>query len=318
MAAHLPQDAPFRFLDLPFDVREHVYLALLALQDPTPVDPKLQLRHTIPAVHDHSEPFIHAIPAHPTPTTSGLLLTSRQIHSEVVCVVERRSRRASHSPSYTLDVLASGSSIYPTWISYPAPRKYLSRVHVVFRMDEWVGRPSPLGFGNDSAITLLEGLVQLLSEFLVYGPTFVPTLTSSSDRALSPMALNEVSIEFIRQRSAGTKSFNMSRLLDSIDPNEGCVRTYTHEEELEGASDGLDDALLDVDGTLTRFAESGLLWGRVKKFSFKFEEWSKEWDVVECEPEEVRKVTEEMAEIGWKSMANIMDHISGADMVPSA
>lgn len=315
MAAHTPQASPFRFLDLPFDVREHVYYALLALQDPAPPDPKLQPRYGIPAVDKRNDPFIYALLAHPQPTIADILLTNRQIYSELVAVVERRSRPSSHGIWYTLDIFASDTFIYPTWVAFPAPRRYLSHVNIVFRTDGWSGRPSLHGFGDDKTFSLVESLVQLLSEFLVYGPSFIPVKSCDFRLTRKPVVLNDLSIEFVREVPVGRSRFSMARLLDSDDPNVGCMQSHTV-EGLDGY-DELNHAMMDVDGILSRFAESGLLWGRVKKFRFKFEGWSKEWEVVEREPEEMRKVAEEMAEIGWKSMADMIEDTSKKEVSTS-
>lgn len=314
MATPTPQADRFRFLDLPFDVRESVYFTLLALHDPAPSDPKVQPRYGIPAVSSRNEPFIYALLAHPQPRISNLLLANHQIHAELISVVERCSRPSSGGISYTLDIFASETSIYPTWVAFPAPLRYLSHIDIIFRMDCWTGRPSPLGFGNDKAFSLLESLVQLLSEFLVYGPSFIPVKPFNFRLAQSPRALDDLSIEFVREIPVGESRFSTTRLLGSAELNVECKQSHA----MEGVDrhDGLDHAIADVDGILSRFAESGLLWGRVKKFKFKFEDWEKKWVVVEREPEEVRKVAEEMAEIGWESMANLMEETSMMDMFP--
>lgn len=274
------QDTPFRFLHLPFDIREHIYIAFLSLGDlfKVPEDPTPERRRPVMRNNGTSTPIVYALLTPPTPSTTHLLLANQQLYSELSSIIETRRSTLT----YTLDILATGHSIYPTWISFPAPRRYISRVSVNYRADRW-GEPVPRREPMYSAgLNLIAGLLQILSGFLNYGPTFHPANLEHSLPVQPSIVLDELVVGYVRE---------------GPDRSRGPLGSAVWVEPQGGPEDDDGKALVEqIDDNIGL----GLLHGRVRKVKVMCEEWVKHWEVPDDWDEElVRDMEKGMSHLGW-------------------
>lgn len=274
-------DTPFRFLNLPFDIREHIYIIFLSLEGPltVPEDTCHENRRSV-MQKGTSTPIVYALPTPPIPSTAHLLLASRLLYSEFSSVIETRRSTLT----YTLDVLATGHFIYPTWISFPAPRQYLSRVFVNYRVDRW-GEPAPRWQMVDSAgLNLVAGLLQMLSGFLNFGPTFHPANSENPLPVQPPIILDELVLGYVRE---------------GPDRGRGPLGSAAWVDPKGDPEDDEGKALVQqIDENIGL----GLLYGRVKKVRVMCEDWAKDWEVPNDWDEELVKDMEKSLalHLGWR------------------
>lgn len=275
------QDTPFRFFDLPFDVREHIYILFLSLRYPLTVPEDLRPGKRYPVMRQNgtSTPIIYALPIYPTPPTTHLLLANWQLHSELSSIIETHRLTLT----CTLDILATGHYIYPTWIFFPAPRRYVSRVFVNYRAERW-GEPVPRWQMMDSGgLNLLAGLLRMLSGFLNYGHTFhLP----SSEHPLSiqpPIVLDELFVGFVREGPDRSKGPLGSA--EWVDPK-------GEPEDDDGKA-----LVKQIDENIGL----GLLYGRLKKVKVMCQDWAKDWEVPnDWDQELVRDMEKSVSlHLGW-------------------
>lgn len=281
MSNSFHQDTPFRFLYLPFDIREHIYIAFLSLGDSSrvPEDPTPERRRPVMRNNGTSTPVVYALLTSPTPSTTHLLLANRQLYSEFSSTIETRRSTLT----YTLDILATGHSIYPTWISFPAPRRYISRVFVNYRADRW-GEPVPRRQPMHSAgLNLIAGLLQILSGFLNYGPTFHPANLEHPLPVQPSIVLHELVVGYVRE---------------GPDRSRGPLGSVTWVEPKGSPEDDDGKTLVEQ---IDDHINMGLLHGRVKKVKVMCEEWAKYWEVPDdWDAELVRDMEKDFSHLGWR------------------
>lgn len=271
--------ASFSFLEFPFDIRERIYKALLHSSAGHPDDHDLDRLLATTGTGYFTPPII------PPTTTINLLLTNRQLHSELLSTIDTCSR--AHEIPYTLHLFASDGRLYPTWIFLPTPPRYISRVHVCFQMDPngetW--KQNFWGDGGPGALT--RGLLNLLSEFLVYGPSLRPHDPSNPKPIHPHIVLDELIVELMRQ-----------------DPESRFPTLEASSMLRQGRKTREEGHVFELVMVLTRLARSGQLCGRVKKVGLMVEDVVKEWDVREVSKENRLKTASRWAPYGWQSMAS--------------
>lgn len=277
------------FLDLPLDIREHIYKALLHLIDePDPKDHEPRSRISIPGGPPFTVPLIFPYPTLPTSIPINLLLTNHQLHSELLSIIESRSR--AHANTYSLELISSGIRLYPTWTYLPAPPQYTSRVHVYFRMttlSDEIGNHRWWGNGGPAASS--RALLQILSEFLVYGPALRPLYPAHPTAIQPPITLDEITVEFVRHN-----------------PGLSSPRLDVSPFERDAARTPEEDDIFELMDAMATLADSGQLWGRVKKVKLLVADSSREWLVPEVSMEEMVRTAHEWSPYGWQSMAKMI------------
>lgn len=283
---------PLRFLDFPFDIREQIYIALVTeTRNHSPIGRNREAQAQ-PAPSPRYSPIIRVTRPLPSTPTLNFLLTNRQIRSELTSTIESIARNQK-GIKYTLDLTVSGGYLYTTWISLPASLRFLSHVHVYFNIEPnsdpdahpWWEEGEPSGF--------TQSLIQLFSDFLVYGPSFRPSDPYKPEPLQPRMMLNDLTIEFVRVNpNVEPVSFDFRRLL--------WLAHYG-----EHGSDGWNMGNLFY--WLHRVGISGQLNGRVKTLRFAVGDATEEWIVDEHPTDRMLDIAEHWARYGWKSMADAIE-----------
>lgn len=176
-----PRTTPFRFLQLPREIRDQVYEDTLDMPAQRPPSIRKILNNN-PIIGLEANPPIHPRTSterssqglmysyhgrNNTPPIScaGLLGSNHQISDEVCEILMRRNRTTEGGVQYKLYLMACHKSLLPAWLSLPAPLKYLRTLHVDMQLStrrsfQWVG----------SVGTLAELSLQLLLRFFRCGP----------------------------------------------------------------------------------------------------------------------------------------------------
>src|SRR5450432_2841268 len=114
------------FLNLPREIRNQIYFFLIQLEldPPSPRDESILQIYRVKEKPLQSELDIYYEDL-PLPLQYlNLSFTNSQIRSEVREAV-RAVRDAGHL-TYKLDLMVDGTSVYPTWLSIPAPSKNIA------------------------------------------------------------------------------------------------------------------------------------------------------------------------------------------------
>ena len=156
------------FLRLPREIRDQVYEDILdssALPPPSIrkiVDKNPVIRHegTPGLIYNY-----HGRNKTPPISCAGLLGSNHQISEEMGEVLMRRNKKTEEGVQYKLFLMACHNSLLPSWLSLPAPLKYLRTLQVDLQLSnnrnfQWVG----------SVGTLAELSLQLLLRFFRCGP----------------------------------------------------------------------------------------------------------------------------------------------------
>lgn len=160
---------PFRFVDLPREIRDRVYSLVLALRVAPPPDanelgPKMSASND--RVHDKGISYEKKAIVF---SASSLLLCNRQIATEMHEEISRQSENVL----WHLDcgITSRVGMLRLTWLALPVPPRYLRRIKVDLRVlvdkrIRWNGDGGP---GPP-----VQDLLRLLGTFVAYGPGFCP------------------------------------------------------------------------------------------------------------------------------------------------
>lgn len=163
---------PIGFLQLPREIRDHIYEAILDSAGQGQQPPKMRtIVAKNPVICEKGYPqgiiyHYHGKNSTPSISCAGLLGSNHQISDEMVEIIMRRNKTTKEGGvQYKLHLVACRKSLLPTWLSLPAPLKYLRRLHVDLQLStqeefEWVGS---IGY-------LAELSLQLLLRFFRSGP----------------------------------------------------------------------------------------------------------------------------------------------------
>ncbi|KAL8691408.1 MAG: hypothetical protein Q9218_003361 [Villophora microphyllina] len=156
-----------RFLQLPRELRDPIYEAVLDLETTTPdlVTPGIE-RHPLTSRKGGSILVLDDLPA----TSSGSLMRCcRQVRIELSESILHKSA-SSQGLTSKLDLTVNGSGqILPIWNAIPAPISNIKSVYVNFHVHnreklDWIGDGGPAHF--------TQALLHLLGCFFAYGPSF--------------------------------------------------------------------------------------------------------------------------------------------------
>lgn len=160
---------PIGFLQLPREIRDHIYEAILDSAGQRPPNiPTIVAKNPIICQKGTPEGIVyhyHGRNSTPSISCAGLLGSNHQISDEMVEIIMRRNKTTKEGVQYKLHLVACRKSLLPIWLSLPTPLKYLRRLHVDLQLSthekfEWVG----------SAGYLADLILQLLLRFFRCGP----------------------------------------------------------------------------------------------------------------------------------------------------
>lgn len=156
------------FFRLPREIRDQVYEDTLDSSALPPPSIR-KIRDKNPVIRDEGTPGLiynyHGRNKTPPISCAGLLCSNHQISEEMGEVLMRRNMKTEEGVQYKLYLMACHKSLLPTWLSLPAPLKYLRTLQVDLQLSnhrsfQWVG----------SVGTLAELSLQLLLRFFRCGP----------------------------------------------------------------------------------------------------------------------------------------------------
>ena len=89
-------------------------------------------------------------------------------------IIERIDQSSENGITYAIDLLVLDSNrLCPTWLSLPAPVKYVRTVQMDFRV---LLRTNVECYGGDSLLGVVSSLLRLVGRFIVIGPSFFGAL----------------------------------------------------------------------------------------------------------------------------------------------
>lgn len=133
--------SPFLFLNLPRELRDRVYFQVLlspitpASTSPDEAGPRQEFRISL----WNPESAISYDSTFPRSSTSALLCASHQIHDETHAAIVSYNKVHPEGLTYHLDCMIRGDAfgpgggLWPTWVSLPAPVRYVRYVKVDIR-----------------------------------------------------------------------------------------------------------------------------------------------------------------------------------------
>lgn len=182
------QHMPFSFLQLPREIRDHIYFYSFTVSvDPPDTPPPKPLPGSLS--RDQKELVKSSIyyPFFPHPENcTGLLLANRQIHSE--CKESLLKLVKWRQLVYKLDcMMVELWEVYPSWLSVPAKLSEISKLEVTYRVSNEVV-PRDLNWREHQYINscISYSFQALLRDILLQGPNFMRSYggeieTSTSD-----------------------------------------------------------------------------------------------------------------------------------------
>jgi hypothetical protein len=222
-------------LDLPREIRDLIYRAVLDSELSTPSSPA-ELRHNrkqMPSQYGSSEYFsehCNQYPLQPVSISiSSLLLTNRQIHREILDAIARL--KAQKQLRYKIDCMIEDEKrIYPTWLSVLVVSFHIDVVEVDFRIfGQRDDNRSGFAPGNGGPGPLVWSLFALPDRFLERGPNFLSSCKTRQKIEVKLITLNVVTpsepVEGFIPKDWRT---NESRMTGVIHPESvlWCIKEY--------------------------------------------------------------------------------------------
>lgn len=247
--------AAFHLLHLPREIRDQIYSDVL---DTTAVAPPICPTEVDNCIEENQGwgggwyqrtlPLISCL---------SLLLCNRLISTEVTELITRKNNNKKTVLRYKLDLMIWDCDLQPTWLSLPVPLKYVKAVDVDIRFfrfggAQWVDHPTVLS----------QYLLQLLRRFVTNGPAFIrsrslPPLPSSH----RPPHLDNLSITVNSMLQNSSSSSNDYQVLNF--PGQ----YFSAEQFLKAEV----DAYFRLSKYISRIAQSGLLFGKVKSLQLRYD-----------------------------------------------
>lgn len=249
------------FFRLPREIRDQIYEDTLdssALPHPN----IRKIRDKNPVIRIQRAPGLvynyHGRNKTPPISCAGLLCSNHQISEEMGEVLMRRNRKTEEGVQYTLYLMACHKFLLPSWLSLPAPLKYLRTLQVDlqlsnYRSFQWVG----------SVGTIVELLLRLLLRFFRCGPRLSDGLDDLPEQEQLRNRMPNLDVLTIRivPTPAGNMETNKSSR-ESSRPTATDLLTF----------DFLDLYLLDI-------TQSDLLRGRIRTIRLRCCESIQEYTV---------------------------------------
>lgn len=191
----------FRFLDLPRELRDHIYACVLTTEDAPPESPEaavervdgygkspidhsdLGLYPRDPGIYYDRKPLRYAC--------AGLISSNRQVSAEMEDYIMHKSEIGGQAGvNYRIDCMVYRGQVWPTWTSLPAPPKHVHNIDVDMRMFDG-RRSSFIGDGGLRPVTFL--LLRLVAQYFQHGPEFV-----DRGQLRYPIQVDKLTFTFVR------------------------------------------------------------------------------------------------------------------------
>lgn len=230
----------FALFDLPLEIRFSIYQFLVT-----------DLTEHAPALTPRNKDIGNIVSKTNIQVTClGFLCASRQAYTELIDALSSGHLHAVHK--LRVDILGNirksrGPTLPSEWVFFPTPARFITNVELIFHIEEYSrnGTTGWIGCGGPGILT--RGLLDLLTTFLRYGPTFKKV--GESSRAVHK--LETISINYLAKDPPPVVSFSSG----SMAP--GATRT-SHQVDIQLCSLGM------LQGMISRLHNSGLLVGLVK------------------------------------------------------
>jgi hypothetical protein len=145
-------------LNLPRELRDHIYTFLLNEQHQPPEDPSQTGDRNA-----NSSTTYFQLPS-PKPALLQLKLCSKQLYAEVSDTITKNIN-PEPKPAH-LDIMVKGSSLYPTWLHLPLTPHLHPTVNITLRLFE------SAGWGSEFNTGAYRGLWSLFCALVYSGPCF--------------------------------------------------------------------------------------------------------------------------------------------------
>lgn len=263
---------PFRFLDLPRELRNRVYAYVLATEDAPPESPEAAVDRCDgigKSPIDHSDLGLYerdlGIYYDRKPlrfACTGLLYGNRQVSVEMQDTIMHKTQTGAEAGIiYKVDCMVYRDQIWPTWTCLPAPLRYMRNIDVDIRVFDG-GMGTFRGDGGFHQVTFR--LLRLLGQFFQHGPDFV-----DRGQLRHPIHVDAITFTFIQVKK---------EVRDGI-------AYWTNLYELKST------------GLIFKLVGSGLLFGRVKLIRVCTMDYVREFEIEENEYVDV--VAAKWASYGW-------------------
>lgn len=187
----------------------------------------------------------------------SLLRCNRHIRTEVSELIARKNNKKNTALRYKLDLMIWDCDLQPTWLSLPAPLKYVKTVEVDVRFFRY-GGPQ----WADHPTVLSQYLLQLLRRFLINGPVFIRPRSRPLLIFHCPPLLDNLTINFIPMLQSASSSSSPSnyQVLDFPGQKLGADNFLKAEV----------DAYIRLSKYVALIANSGLLFGKIKSLQLRY------------------------------------------------
>ncbi len=186
----------FRFLDLPRELRDRIYVIVLTSERRPPafpeecsprwrdIDASAMSGYSVPNGEEQYRDIWYEYQPMAIACT-GLLSCTRQISQEMVGAIERQSTAGEGGLKYKLDCMIRRERIWPTWTALPVPLKYLRCLEFDvrdFTVDDEHGQGVKC-IDNACVGGGISSLLRLLGQFITRGHVLTCSLCNSRQLA---------------------------------------------------------------------------------------------------------------------------------------
>lgn len=267
-----------KFLDLSRELRDIIYTAVLGSELSPPSSPAesgdRKRTSGRGGLDEEAFEYCNMYSLQPVPVSSSALLrTNRQIHTELAEIISRVKK--SKTLRYKLDCLMLDERlIYPTWLSVPALSSSVASVEVDFRLfGDCNGKRSGWAGGDGAPSVIIWSLFALLKRFLLRGPDFLSPPKPGRKIKIGVLVLNVITPSplsakgFIPREVPSHQRLHRGRRKGMIDP-----------EVVPGEMESHMGYLLDGSKDMAPYA--GIVYNRVRIIRFCLDgDERKVWDL---------------------------------------
>ena len=271
MDRSLESKTVFRFLDLPREIRDRVYLFVLTSRHCAPKSPK-EDRSLWQKSRQGRMGKMWYRKVVSNFTCAGLLACNRQMSREMIEAIERHNAMEGEGVRYHMDCIVTGDgTLWPAWTGLPAPLKYLKIVELDLRI--YHDEVSSYGIrwaGDGGPGPIVSNLLWLLGHFLTWGPQLRCNVCQQRTDIGRPKLLckdcqeKEVQVETLQINfvpSQISKEQLVSRWSEEAYPSE--EDRQAHRRELR--NDPENGFLWGLEGIVEELSCSGLVFGKINR-----------------------------------------------------
>ena len=179
-------DSHFRFLSLPQELRNAIYIATIHTpRDPPDSPDEAGSRYRKACKSLWNRAVYYPISPSSWPSHISLVLCNRQVRSEILEILNHERRRLT----CRLDCMFKLHALWPTWISYPGLPQNIDHLEMNFRLFD-VYHGGGLFWGDGGPGVMFAPLFSMLNHFIHHGPQFIYTGPVRREPRLETLMIN--------------------------------------------------------------------------------------------------------------------------------